>query len=271
MNEENIPTKGETKLKTQLLELVERLDDAYNSKGYTFTSVPTLEYLPNGSLTVLAGHPYSGKTKLLVNLVKELAVEKAGKVTLLHFCQKPVDILTRLLSDGDVEYELRLSHGAMNDPDWKWMIDGIDKLANSNLQVIDSTKLHSWEEAVEQIKETAPAIVLLDDWSSVGSDSNNHLMFQKVATEQLKELALDLGIPVVVTATSARETIKRDDKSPIMADLDHYTGIFHDADQITGLYRPSIYEDDFEGKDKIQLRTIWGGHAHCKRAGKLTL
>lgn len=254
-----------------LLNLMCQMDAAYRKEGIVLRSVPTIEHLPNRSLTVLAGRPVSGKTKVLMHILRELAIENSISVTFMHFWQKPVELLPRVISDEDLLYEAKIRHAKLDDDEWQRVIHDIDELSESSLNLLDGTGLQSWEEAVENIKSTTPDIVLLADWSSVGSDENNHLMFQKVIARQLKELAVKLEVPVVVTATTTRESAEREDKRPIARDLDHYSGIFQAADQITGLYRPTVYEDDYDGENHIELRCIWGGHVGCSESGELPL
>jgi len=258
-------------MNAQLLELMDQLDSAYLSNGVSITGIPTLEHLPNGSLTVLAGRPVSGKTKVLMEIVKKLAIDDGVSVALMHFRHKPVELLPRIMSDGDPLYEAKIRQARLDDTDWQRLISDIDELSGSSLHILDGTGMQSWGEAVKQINATAPEIVLLDDWSSVGESENNHLMFRKTGPRQLKQLAQELKVPVIVTAWTTLLPEDRDDKRPSIKDLDHYSGIFQVADQITSLYRPSVYEEDYDGENHIELRRIWGGHIGCEESGEIII
>nr|MBC8553600.1 hypothetical protein [Candidatus Brocadiales bacterium] len=122
-------------IKEQLLELADKVDGAYRKEGILLRSVPTIEYLPNSSLTVFAGRPVSGKTKVLMHILRELAIENSLSVTLMHFWQKPVELLPRVISDGDPLYDAKIRHAKLDDDDWQRVIHDIDELSESSLNL----------------------------------------------------------------------------------------------------------------------------------------
>lgn len=61
-------------------------------------------------------------------------------------------------------------------------------------------------------------------------------------TRQLKALALDLGVPIVVAAQLNRDPEYRIDKKPMLSDLRESDAIAQTADIVILLYREDAYE-----------------------------
>ena len=72
------------------------------------------------------------------------------------------------------------------------------------------------------------------------SSENKTIAIGNIATD-LKSLARNLNIPVVVLAQVSRQVEKREDKRPNMGDLRDSGVIEQEADQVLMLYRDCIY------------------------------
>jgi replicative DNA helicase len=75
--------------------------------------------------------------------------------------------------------------------------------------------------------------------------TNNRSEFIGYLTRRLKLLALELKIPIVITAQIIRTVEQRQDKRPELADLKESGSIAEDSDLVIGLYRNRKLEDKF--------------------------
>jgi len=65
-------------------------------------------------------------------------------------------------------------------------------------------------------------------------------------TRQLKLLARELEIPIILCAQLNRGPELRSDHTPMIADLRESGSIEQDADMVLLLYRPAVYQDNEE-------------------------
>jgi len=69
----------------------------------------------------------------------------------------------------------------------------------------------------------------------------------------LKNLAKELGIPIVALAQVNREVDKRPDPRPNMGDLSNAAEIEQEADLVIMLYRDEVYDPDTKDKGIAEL------------------
>src|SRR5699024_2663233 len=72
-------------------------------------------------------------------------------------------------------------------------------------------------------------------------------------TRELKRLATDLNIPIVVLSQLSRNVENRHNKRPVMADLRDSGNIEQDADIIAFLYREEYYDQESKHPNQVEV------------------
>ena len=72
-------------------------------------------------------------------------------------------------------------------------------------------------------------------------------------SRSIKEIAVDLEIPIVIGSQLNRSVDSRDDKHPRLSDFRDTGAIEEDADLIMTLYRPSWYTKDFSEETELEI------------------
>jgi len=111
--------------------------------------------------------------------------------------------------------------------------------------------------------------MLLIDYLGILGDQYGRNPYERITyiSQQLKQMARILGIPVVVAAQLNRESATRDDKRPMLSDLRDSGAIEQDADLVLMLYRDSYY--DKPQKTMTLLKLLWPSSAKASPTGLL--
>ena len=79
-------------------------------------------------------------------------------------------------------------------------------------------------------------------------------------TRNLKIMAKELNVPIIVLSQLARSAEKKDDKRPMLSDLRDSGSIEQDADIVLFLYRDSYYNKEAEDQRACKcINMIWDG------------
>lgn len=224
---------------------------------------------PN-ELIIIAARPAMGKTAFALNLATNIAVTNKKTVALFNLEMGAEQLVMRMFSSlGQVEGG-KLSHGSLENNDWKRIDEAVSKLASSNI-FIDDTPGMSIGEIRAKCRRLASSssgldIVIIDYLQLIsGSSKYAGNRQQEIAeiSRSLKTLAMELKIPIIALAQLSRDVEKRQgDKRPILSDLRESGSIEQDADIVSFLYRDDYYNkqgsvaEDDNGEEKISLPSM---------------
>lgn len=193
-----------------------------------------------GTLTVIASRPAMGRSTLALDFVRHAAIKgqlSAGYLTLQEDLKQTV---TRIKAAECRVMRHRIHSGTMDDEDWKRFARRMPDLVDAPLYlrreatpgaVSLSIAAREW---VEADKLKLLVIDGLEDISNLDFPSD-------IATvsRTLKDLAVDLEIPIVVTAQVHRRPTDRYGKVPHLDEVDD--AITFTADNVILLHREDAY------------------------------
>lgn len=257
---------------------VQRYSELHNgSRRGINTGFTTLDQalggLFGGELTYVGARPGMGKTEILLSIAMFAGIHFGN--TLLASLEQPWgDILDRLVSRELETTPRKIRAGNYSDDLFSNINESMGKIAESNMYFYDSGgNIDGKGRNVSSIYSVAShmktayglSAIFIDYLGLLNSDESwNRSRYEKISeiSYKLKELAIDLDIPVVCACQLNRQTESRiDDRIPRISELRDSGNIEADADTILFLYRDDYYEDlkeqavksgeDILGKAKI--------------------
>jgi len=215
------------------------------------TGFADLDALTNGlhpgSLVVVGSRPSIGKTTLLLNFCRATTLRHALPSALFSLEMTRREINLRLLSaEARVPLQVMRS-GQMTDDDWARLSQRMQEIADAPLYINDSGALiiqALCDEATRLVRDHGVKLIAVDYLQLITPGLRGETREREVSetTRQLKALALDLGVPIVVAAQLNRDPEYRTDKKPLLSDLRESDAIAQAADIVILLYREDAYE-----------------------------
>ncbi|MGM1060895.1 DnaB-like helicase C-terminal domain-containing protein [Saccharothrix sp. Mg75] len=206
--------------------------------------------LAPGTLTVIGGRPGSGRSTLLLDFVRHATIRHSLRSALFCLDQPGIDVVQRILcAEASIRpHDMRT--GRMSDEDWTGLARRMSEVHEAPL-ILNATPSADLdglcEEAVALARDEALHLVAIDPLNMVRARTEPGAGRERevsIVTRQLKTLALDLDIPIVVTCEVGRAVEGRLDHRPQLGDLRESDTMAQVADTVVLLHRPDQYERD---------------------------
>ena len=224
--------------------------------------------LGRGKLITIAGRPSMGKTSLVTNIARNLA-KSAPSVNIGFFSQEmpSVELGTRAASAAvgtgfGIQYRHIAQHNITDNQKARLEVAvndvpaniHIDETANLTFSAIDRRA-----KAMEKQNGSLDCIIV--DYLQLMSgadceDPRNKVSYLGEIAKRFKTLAKEMNIPVILLSQLSRAVEARENKRPIMPDLQGSGGIEDASDVIMFVYRKEKYlidEGEPEKQDKKDL------------------
>lgn len=206
-----------------------------------------LQGLQPGDLVIIAGRPSIGKTTLAQNIGDNVA-RNGGKVLFVSVEMPDEQVANRVIaSEGDLEGR-KISSGFVSDEEWDRAEQALRKrgIMDADYWVADNLNTVPQVRAVAlRLKRKYGLDLVIVDYLQImrASDRYRGQRVNEVGeiSQDLKALAKELRIPIIVLSQLTREVEKREDKRPILSDLRDSGSLEQDADKVIFLYRDSYY------------------------------
>lgn len=190
-----------------------------------------------GEMIVLGARPSMGKTALALGIATFAATKGNRSVAFFSLEMPAEQIAMRILcSQANVRME-ELRTGTVSDDDWRHIADALSTLSRCRMYIDDTSGLKPSQmrsRCRRLAMDDRLDLILVDYLGMMGSDGkhDNRQLEVSEISRRLKEIAMELKVPIVVCAQLSRDAKNRKDKTPILSDLRDSGSIEQDADVV---------------------------------------
>jgi replicative DNA helicase len=214
--------------------------------------------LHKGTLVVLAGRPGQGKTAMGMNVAQN-AARLGRSVLFLSIEMSDEQLAGRLLAgETGVPVDLQL-RGKVSDDDLETLAEARRSMHDLRLTIESPrhptvTACRTKARRVQRRKGLDLVIIDYLQLMVASGRIENRAQEVSVITRELKKLAEDLGVPILLLSQLNRQVESRDDKRPNLADLRDSGSIEQDADVVIFVYREHEYLKNEEPRKKANQK-----------------
>ncbi len=215
--------------------------------GYKYLDTVT-SGLNKSDLILIAARPGMGKTSFAINIATNVARRGDREVAVFSLEMSREQLATRMLSTEALVDSHKLRSGFLTNEDWVRLATSAGVLSGLPMYFDDTAGI-----TVQQIKAKLRrmkniGLVVIDYLQLMTSTlkTDNRVLVISEITRQLKIMAKELDIPVILLSQLSRGPESRNDKRPMLSDLRESGSIEQDADIVMFLYRDAYYNKDSE-------------------------
>ncbi|PRY56475.1 replicative DNA helicase [Glycomyces artemisiae] len=202
-----------------------------------------------GELILVAGRPGIGKSVYCIDIVRRAAF-KDRKAVAVFSLEMSVEELGLRIAAAETRLDMdTLKSGEMTPAEMTRLMEGFDRLHKARLYLDDnavSTVATIRARARRIQQEHGLDLVVIDYLQLMKSGRKTQNRTEEVGdiSRDLKLLAKEIGVPVVVAAQLNRGPEQRADKRPYPSDLRESGSLEQDADVIILLHREGHYDKE---------------------------
>lgn len=215
-----------------------------------------------GEMNVIAARPGVGKTSLALNMARHIAQQQKGTVAFFSLEMNSIQLAQRLVSSMAGVGTRPIIDGTLADHFYDDLYKAAEELKNIPISINDTPSITSAEiraktRRLAQREKNGLAAVFVDYLQLMaGSDDvENHQLRVAKNSADLKGLAKDMNVPVIVLSQLSRGAAKREGP-PRLSDLRDSGAIEQDADLVMFLHDENADSGDDDQKAQGGLRRI---------------
>ncbi len=243
-------------IQTVLSEVYDRVDQLSRS-GDEILGVPTglvdldrlLGGLQKSDLLIIAGRPGMGKTGFMLSIMKNAAMRYKKHIAMFSLEMSNEQLVQRLIAQETGIDTQRLRSGKLTEEEIPLFTHAIEVLSDTRIYLDDTpaiTPLQLRTKCRRLHLEFELDLIIVDYLQLMSGDTRNDNRVQEVSyiSRNLKVLARELNVPVLVGAQLSRAVEQRADKRPVLSDLRESGSLEQDSDIVMFIHRPDALEKD---------------------------
>ena len=250
-------------LEAILAESFDRLDDLHKDKK-KLRGIPTgykdmdniLAGFQRSDLFILAARPSMGKTALMLNLARNVAVEGKQPVLFFSLEMSKEQLVDRLLAMESGVDAWALRTGNLTDADFEKIGHAMGALSEAPIYIDDTPGITVSDlrtKARREAHQHKLGLVIVDYlqlMSGGGRYATEGNRVQEISeiSRGLKGIARELDVPLIAASQLSRSVESRPDKIPQLADLRESGSIEQDADVVAFIFREEYYNPETDRK-----------------------
>lgn len=212
--------------------------------------------LQDSNLIILAARPAVGKTTLALNIALHAAHVEKAPVGLFSLEMSKEELVDRLLVGAADIDAWRLKTGKLSGEDYNKLTEAMGDLSETPIYIDDTPGASILEMRTKARKlklEKGLRLIVVDYLQLISPGKKIEGRVQEVSfiSQQLKNLARELKIPVLALSQLSRAIEHRGEKKPQLADLRESGSIEQDSDVVMFLYQEKENEELLDTSKRI--------------------
>jgi replicative DNA helicase len=212
-----------------------------------------LQGVQKSDLIIIAGRPSMGKTAFALNLGKNIVSRYKIPLVVFTLEMSRQQVIYRFLSTSSRINSNRLKSGKMTGTEWNLLSNSMKEISelpiyiddNPNLTITDiRSKIRKiFTTSKTSNKKEGEALIIIDYLQLMKTNLklDNRVLEISQITRNLKLLAKEFDVPILLLSQLSRSVEARTNKRPLLSDLRESGSIEQDADIVILLYREDYY------------------------------
>ena len=214
--------------------------------GFSLLDVIT-SGLNKSDLIILAARPGMGKTSFALNIAENVAASNPDMgIAIFSLEMSAEQLATRMLSSLAMVDSKNLRNGNISVDEWTSLATAAGKLCGYNMYIDDTSGITVQQMKAKLRRKKNIGLVIVDYLQLMQTTlkTDNRVQIIAEITRQMKIMAKELDVPIILLSQLSRAVESRTDKRPMLSDLRESGSIEQDADIVLFLYREGYYKKD---------------------------
>ena len=219
-----------------------------------FADLDNLMSIRPGQLIVVGARPGAGKSVFGMDVARHVGIRLQDPVYFLTLEMTAKELMKRMIAaEARVNLHSILHHRVdkelLSEDDWHRMAQASQRIQDSAITIDDASSagLGRLRSRLRHLKRTTGVRIAIVDYLGILSTSGRQENRQQSIAELtrgLKQVAREVGVPIILLAQLNREVMSRQDRRPVSSDLKDSGAIEADADAVILIHRPDMYEPE---------------------------